>query len=385
MKLFLKFNKIHTLLFCLLIMCFSTLSIYAANHSVTTSSELKKAIYVEMTARTNHFTIEYSGNDPEAFMDNSQKLVKSVYAGDDDYLEWNMQQVSYVYTKTDNLLKIDFTVKYRTTKAQEGYVDSQINSILASIVKPDMSDDEKLSTIHRYIIDHVEYDKTLTKYTAYDALYSGRAVCQGYALLMDKMLEAAGIKSVIVDGTIPEGSHAWNLVLLDGLWYHVDATNDDVNSNKYYLKTDEYMRNLNYVWNSTLFPKSLVEYLEPRIVKVFVDGKEVSFDIKPYINRENRTMVPVRFVSEKLGATVSWNNVQRMVTVTNNSDDIQMTIDNLTVLLNGSSSQMDTAAILKNGRTLVPLRFISEYLGASVNWDSNNQTVNIYSKTYASL
>ena len=318
-------------------------------------------------------------------MNNSQKLVKSVYAGDDDYLEWNMEKISYIYTKTENLLKIDFTVNYRTTKAQEAYVDSQVNSILATIIKPDMTDDEKLSAIHGYIINHVEYDKTLTKYTAYDALYSGKAVCQGYALLMDRMLEAVGIKSIIVDGTIPEGSHAWNLVLLDGLWYHVDATNDDINSNKYYLKTDEYMRNQNYVWNSTLFPKSLVEYMEPRIVKVFVDGQEISFDIKPYINRENRTMVPVRFVSERLGAEVSWNNDQRMVTVTNNNDDIQMTIDNLTVLLNGSISQMDTAAILKNGRTLVPLRFISEYLGASVNWDSANQTVNIFSSKYASL
>ena len=385
MKLFLKFNKMQILLLSILIMVFSTLTVYGTNHSVTTAAELKKAIYVEMTARTNLFTIEYLGSETSAFMNNSQQLIKSIYEGDDDYLEWNMDQISYTYTKTENLLKIDFTVKYRTTKAQEAYVDNQVTSILATIIKPDMTNDEKLSAIHKYIVDHVEYDWTLKKYTAYDALYSGKAVCQGYALLMDKMLESVGIKSIIIDGSIPEGNHAWNLVQLDGLWYHVDATNDDINNNKYYLKTDTYMRDNNYIWNSTLFPKSLVEYIEPRFVKVFVDGQEVSFDIKPYINRENRTMVPVRFVSERLGAAVSWNNAQRIVTVKNNSDDIQMTIGNLTVLLNGANSQMDTAAILKSGRTLVPLRFISEYLGASVNWNSANQTVNIYSKTYASL
>jgi hypothetical protein len=194
------------------------------------------------------------------------------------------------------------------------------------------------------------------------------------------MLEAAGVKTIIIDGSIPEGTHAWNLVLLDGIWYHVDATNDDINRNKYYLKTDDFMLDNGYKWDSSLFPDASTDYMGPPVrVKVFVDNQEVAFDTQPYINSDNRTMVPVRFVSESLGASVYWDEALHLVTIINGQDEIKMTINNKFILLNGASFEMDTEAILLDGRTMVPLRFISEYLGATVDWDPINSVVHVYS------
>jgi transglutaminase-like putative cysteine protease len=373
-------RNFNILVLGLLILSSTTFLSFAGDHTVYTIKDLKSVIYQEMTNRSNIFNVDYSGSSVSTFTDDSQSFMRSVYAGEDDYLEWNLSEIAYQYYRTDNLLKIEFTAKYLTTKAQEIYVDENVKIILASIIKANMTDDEKLSAIHQYIIDNVEYDKSLTKYTAYNALYDGTAVCQGYSLLMDKMLEAAGVKTIIIDGSIPEGTHAWNLVLLDGIWYHVDATNDDINRNKYYLKTDDFMLDNDYKWDSSLFPDALTDYHDPDPrVKVFVDNQEVAFDTQPYINGDNRTMVPVRFVSESLGASVYWDEALRLVTIINGQDEIKMTINNKIIYLNGVGFEMDTEAVLLDGRTMVPLRFISEYLGATVDWDSINNIVHVNS------
>jgi transglutaminase-like putative cysteine protease len=372
------FKKIFVLSVGILIFTTSTFSAYALNSTVYTINDLKSAIYKQMSDRNTNFDIDYSGNQTYVFTKDSLAFVRSVYAGNDDYLEWNMDRISFNYMVTKNLIEIEFTAKYRTTRAQEIYVDENVNTILGSIIKPNMTDDEKLFAIHQYILDNVEYDSTLTRYTAYDALYYGSSVCQGYALLMDKMLEKAYIKTIIIDGSIPEGTHAWNLVSLNGIWYHVDATNDDVNENMFYLETDQFMQGKNYSWDKSLFPEATIEYKAPPTI--YVDNNKVNFDVQPYINSDNRTMVPVRFISEQLGAEVYWDNNGQIVTIINGTDTIEMAINNRNILLNGQSLEMDTEAVLKGGRTMVPLRFISEYLGANVDWNQANSIINIYSK-----
>lgn len=111
-------------------------------------------------------------------------------------------------------------------------------------------------------------------------------------------------------------------------------------------------------------------------VKVMVNGQEVHFpDQLPYINKDNRTMVPVRFVSESLGAKVSWDNENRMVIIEKGQDIIKLKIGENKALVNGKTVSFDTSAILQNDRTMVPVRFISEALGAKVSWNQENKTV----------
>ena len=105
-------------------------------------------------------------------------------------------------------------------------------------------------------------------------------------------------------------------------------------------------------------------------VRVKVNGAQVDFpDAMPYIDTNNRVMVPVRFVSEQLGAKVEWDKVAMRVTVTDGDKEVLLTIGNKEVMVNGEARTLDTAAVLKGTRTYVPLRFVSEALGANVRWD----------------
>ncbi|MEN2777234.1 copper amine oxidase N-terminal domain-containing protein [Acetivibrio clariflavus] len=111
-------------------------------------------------------------------------------------------------------------------------------------------------------------------------------------------------------------------------------------------------------------------------LRVVVNGDKVNFpDAQPFIDENGRTQVPVRFVSEALGANVDWNGDTKKVTVTLNSRKVVLTIGLKTYEINNQTYQMDTVALLKESRTFVPLRFVSEALGATVTWDQNARTV----------
>ncbi|BCJ88173.1 copper amine oxidase N-terminal domain-containing protein [Effusibacillus dendaii] len=93
---------------------------------------------------------------------------------------------------------------------------------------------------------------------------------------------------------------------------------------------------------------------------------------KPYINQDGRTMVPVRFVSQQLGAYVNWDQYSQKVTITGNKT-IQIQVGQSFINVDGQRVQMDTQAELTKDRVFIPARFIGEALGAQVNWDG--QTV----------
>jgi len=113
-------------------------------------------------------------------------------------------------------------------------------------------------------------------------------------------------------------------------------------------------------------------------VRVRVNGSQVYFpDAQPYVDANSRVLVPVRFVSEQLGAKVDWNQEARRVTVSDGDKEAELVINSKQIKVNGAVKQLDTAAILKGTRTYVPLRFVSEALGASVKWDGKVRIVYI--------
>ena len=145
----------------------------------------------------------------------------------DDYLKFSYQGHQVIWSGSDNDVVIDFTVQYDTTAAQEIEITNRINQILLTIISAGMNDEEKAKAIHDWVVLNVAYDTTGQRHSIYDALFSGTAVCEGYALLMFRMLEIAGIPVHIIDGTGDGEVHAWNLVYLCSAWFHVDATWDD--------------------------------------------------------------------------------------------------------------------------------------------------------------
>lgn len=108
-------------------------------------------------------------------------------------------------------------------------------------------------------------------------------------------------------------------------------------------------------------------------IEVLVDARRVAFpDEKPQINN-GTTFVPLRFVSDKLGGTLDL--MGKDITIVKGERTVKLTIGAKTATVNGKIVTLDKASFAKNGRTLVPLRFVSEALGENVKWDAPNQYI----------
>lgn len=107
---------------------------------------------------------------------------------------------------------------------------------------------------------------------------------------------------------------------------------------------------------------------------LYVNGNISYMDVSPFIIA-GRTFIPARYIAESLGAKVSWNHIKRTVTITFDDINISLTIDNKTAQVNGETVQLDTAPLICNNRTYVPLRFVAEQLGADVEYIDSEQKI----------
>ena len=126
-------------------------------------------------------------------------------------------------------------------------------------------------------------------------------------------------------------------------------------------------------------PVSYVTANEAPDITVTLDGNKIDFpDAKPYIFKD-RTLVPIRFISEAMKADVSWNGGEQEVTIVKGKDTIITHILSSRATLNGVLYTFDVPAMIKADRTFVPLRFVAEMLNCDVDWDENTYTVTITS------
>ena len=117
-------------------------------------------------------------------------------------------------------------------------------------------------------------------------------------------------------------------------------------------------------------------------ILIVLNGNKIQFpDVKPFILND-RTMVPVRFISENMGFNVEWNGALQEVKITNDNKIIKLLINKSKVLVDNKEVTLNVAPILYTddlgrGRTMVPLRFISEVFGYQVNWNNELRQVTI--------
>lgn len=109
-------------------------------------------------------------------------------------------------------------------------------------------------------------------------------------------------------------------------------------------------------------------------LKVFVNGRVPKFDVPPVI-KAGRTLIPVRAITEGLGAEVSFNPETRQVTVTKGDTEVVLTLGETVALVNGEPVEMDTKPGVISNRTFVPLRFLNEIFGAKVEYDPETHMV----------
>jgi transglutaminase/protease-like cytokinesis protein 3 len=172
---------------------------------------------------------------------------------------------------TNTYMEIQF--QYSTPKSQmiqmRDAAASKANEIIASIITPGMSDLQKEKAIHDYIVNNTSYDYTNyvngtlpeASFTDYGVLVNGKAVCEGYAKAMFRLLSLANVECEVVKGTADGQSHAWNIVKINGSYCQVDATWDDpvtsdgskVLSYKYFDLSDSQMAK-DHQWDTSKYP-----------------------------------------------------------------------------------------------------------------------------------
>lgn len=102
-------------------------------------------------------------------------------------------------------------------------------------------------------------------------------------------------------------------------------------------------------------------------------------DTVKILNRNNRTLVPIRFVAEKLSANVDWDQKTKTVTVVYGDKTVKLKENSKTMTINGKTAQMDVAAVIVSGTTYLPLRAVGEALDKTVDYSSDYRMIAVYS------
>jgi len=113
---------------------------------------------------------------------------------------------------------------------------------------------------------------------------------------------------------------------------------------------------------------------EASTIRILLDGQPMTLQVPPVI-RNGRVLVPFRALFEAFGATVDWQPATETVTGRLGTISLSMRLNQPTAVVNGRNVQLDVAPIVMGGRTLVPVRFVAENLGADVRWEERTQTV----------
>jgi hypothetical protein len=223
-------------------------------------------------------------------LDNIEEVLKSMI-DKDTYLKSNITRVDWDISGYKTASNINVRVSYIMTKEERIEADKMIDEILADIIKPYMNDHEKVKAVHDYIVLNGKYDNNSLYFSDYDLLTKGTSVCNGYALLTYNMLNKLNIPVNLVSGTASGEAHIWNMVKLDGYWFHLDVTWNDPVSDRdavfytYYMLTEKEICKDHAIDADLKIPKSTKEYYD-YLVELSYDKMLVETGLDMY-NEEN--------------------------------------------------------------------------------------------------
>lgn len=228
----------------------------AANQVRSKVAKHKKEIKVRFKTFISSPTEAY-----EKFKAELTKETESSSEG--DYMFWNIKQEvpNYIYMpinekrKTTYYYEFHIFYEYYTTLAQRKKVDKRIKSVIKKLgITDKMSNYLKIKLIYEYICKNVHYaynPQNTMSFTAYSALFYKKAVCQGYAQLMYKMLREVDVPVRLIPGYANGELHGWNIVKVGKYYYNVDVTWDSGNHQKGYgyknfLKGDSFAQHFRF-------------------------------------------------------------------------------------------------------------------------------------------
>ena len=144
------------------------------------------------------------------------------------------------------------------------WLNAKVSAIARQVTSSCSSDYDRALALHDWLVTHTAYDNSYTHYGSEGVLFHGTGVCNAYTLTYSRLLSAVGVSSMTVSGTATDrntgntGGHAWTLVKLDGVWYHVDTTWDDPipdgrERHTYFCLTDAQMA-VDHSWDTSAYP-----------------------------------------------------------------------------------------------------------------------------------
>lgn len=239
--------------------------------STITAKQLLPAMVMHMKRGDRQFSLYLNGRLPKPLGELLQEAFQLLHLQLPFYTQHCARQESSYKNISKSKIKIDFVMKYRMSREEQSWVLQEIQSILAQIIKPQMSDLQKIIAVHDYIVRNHYYEMNTTgsPFTVYTFMHEKQGVCMAYALLFEKMMSELQIPCLYVIGDAEGESdlgHGWNMVQLNGEWYHIDSTWNDIGSKlknheiryRYFLRSDDFMKKDHY-WNSAHYPQCLSE------------------------------------------------------------------------------------------------------------------------------
>lgn len=191
-------------------------------------TEAEKKAYLMLVSEIGNYknSIKFDFNITKEEFNKAYGLYK------EDYPEHFWRSTEHTLTSIDKrITKITFkSLPYDGNvdkiKAEQVKVDKAVREVLSKL-SGEMSDYEKEVTIHDYIINRTVYKEGENAHSMVGVLVDGKAVCQGYSLAFQYLMRLAGIQCITVTGRFNNQDHMWNMVKLDGEFYHIDVTADD--------------------------------------------------------------------------------------------------------------------------------------------------------------
>lgn len=144
-----------------------------------------------------------------------------------DYLSYQIYNWRATVEAHSKYFNLEFEISYDTTAEQEKEVDAKVSEVLGSLGLSGKSSYEKIKSIYEWICCHIRYSENGMHTTAYNALVNGTCACQGYSVLLYRLLNEVDVCCHILSGYGPGNiGHCWNIAEINGVYYYLDVTWD---------------------------------------------------------------------------------------------------------------------------------------------------------------
>lgn len=325
---------------------------------------------------------------------------------------------SQITTNTQNTIEWTFPIVYKISFQEiDPYnSDHTVTRFVAEKTKkidPTLSNTEKVKRVNEIMVSKFSYDQTSTstaKHYAKTLVATNKGVCSAYAFLAFKMLNAVDVPCILVTGHgLDENEqyeeHMWLMFRNEkGEWKHFDPTfNDPVPDEPgrvftKYLSMSSKELSEDHSWVSTDYTSDKNNATYNKLNKLFnptvtlkINSPKIKVNnITFAIDSENKnvtpilindtTFLPIRKLAEIMGASVLWEDTTKTITMYYKTKTIIMTVGSNIVNINGKDIQLNNTPLIKDGRTLFPLRNIMEIFDKQVDWIQETQEIVISTK-----